>query len=112
MHVKGNDSLNLSQFPDISITPQKVYSDFGENICRFCGGAKDHCTNIFGIGGKRKKISDKAPEVLNISIREKDVLPYKICRLCEGDTESVLQVQENGYRHTKPAEIKSNNKDV
>ena len=84
MHVKGNDSLNLSQFPDISITPQKVYSDFGENICRFCGGAKDHCTNIFGIGGERKKISDKASEVLNISIREKDGLPYKICRLCEG----------------------------
>ena len=84
VHVKGNDSLNVSQFPDISITPQKVYSDFGENLCRFCGGAQDHCTNIFGIGGERKKISDEASEVLNISIREKDGLPYKICRLCEG----------------------------
>ena len=61
----------------MSTTPQKVYSDFGENICRFCGGAKDHCTNIFGVSGKRKKISDKALEVLNISIREEDGLPYK-----------------------------------
>ena len=67
----------------MSITPRKVYSDFGENICRFCGGAKDHCTNIFGIGGERKKISDKASEVFNISIREEDGLPYKICRPCE-----------------------------
>ena len=83
-HVKGSDSLNVSQFPNISTTPQKVYSDFGGNICRFCSGAKDHCTNIFGIGGERKKISDKASEVLNISIREEDGLPYTICRPCEG----------------------------
>ena len=32
----------------------------------------------------RGKISDKASEVLNISIRDKDGLPYKICHLCEG----------------------------
>ena len=68
----------------MSTTPQKVYSDFGEKICRFCGGAKDHCTNIFGISGERKKISDKASEVLNISIREEDGLQNKICRPCEG----------------------------
>ena len=84
VHVKGNDSLNVSEFPDISITPQKVYPDFGENLCRFCGGVKDHCTNIFGIGGERKNLGNKASEVLNISIREKDGLPYKICHLCEG----------------------------
>ena len=64
----------------MSTTPQKVYSDFGEDICRFYGGAKDHCTNIFGINGERKKISDKASEVLNISISEEDGLPYEICR--------------------------------
>ena len=32
MHVKGNDSLNVSQFPDISITPtqtlEKTFVDF------------------------------------------------------------------------------------
>ena len=64
-------------------TPQKVYSEINNEICRLFASAKDHSTNIFGKSGYRKQI-EKICEFLKISISEQDGLPSKICRSCEG----------------------------
>ena len=70
----------------MSTTPQKVYSELGDNICRLCASDKDfqHFANIFSVTGERKKLPEKISELLNISISEEDGLPSKICRQCDG----------------------------
>lgn len=69
----------------MSTTPQKVYSDFEDKICRLCASTKDYYSiNIFGSAGQRKKIREKIFEFLNISISEEDGFPSKICRQCDG----------------------------
>lgn len=70
----------------MSTTPQKVYSDVGEKICRLCGSEKDfdRSTNIFSKVGESKKLLITISELLNISIAKEDGLPSTICRHCEG----------------------------
>ena len=70
----------------MSTTPQKVYSELGDNICRLCASDKNfqHFANIFSVTGERKKLPEKISELLNISISEEDGLPSKICRQCDG----------------------------
>ena len=71
---------------EMSTTPQKVYSELGDKICRLCASDKDfqHSTNIFGVPAEKKNLREKMSELLNISIGKGDGLPSIICRQCDG----------------------------
>ena len=87
----------------MSTTPQKVYSNFEEKICRLCASSKDRdrSTNIFSKAGEAKRLQAAIVQLLNVAITKDDGLPSTVCRHCEGILtrflefkSSVLKTQE------------------
>lgn len=75
LHLRKSTQTLEKTFVDFVVVPLPLYQYFWHRW------------------GEEKK-SDKASEVLNISIREKDGLPYKICRLCEGALNRFSEVRK------------------